>query len=121
MRSRIEELEKKFFRYPNKNIRQKKWRKIMNLDKDDGDLIPMPELDMLRERIQPSRREGFVKMITLLYGDFSDVAAHNVRCGFKYDRNSVKQMLGNLNILPDESHIQSIQDILTPLNTEECK
>ncbi len=113
VRSRIEELEKRFLKpwMLNSWTRYEKWDVILrgNIDR----LRRKAELRRFRSTVTVDVEE-LIEVICDLYGEFSDLAARNVHYNVNYDETSVIEMLNKCKITP-RSKIDAVLIILKPI------
>lgn len=113
VRSRIEELEKRFLKpYMLNWTRYEKWAQI--LFEPPSTLRKRAELIRFRNMITTSFDE-LISTICSLYGEFSDLAARSVTYPIAYDEISITQMLQNFGMVPDRSKIDAVLSLLTPI------
>jgi len=86
----------------------------MILRGDMRDLRKKAELRRFRTSVTIDLEE-FIETIVGLYGELSDLAAHNINYPISYDEASIIEMLNKFNIIPDRSKIDAVQTILRPI------
>ena len=113
VRSRIEELEKKFLPPHRRNDnRYNKWTAIL---RDPPATLRHSE-DLIQFRAMIAFDYGtFISTICSIYGDFSDTAAHKVNFPIAYDTASITQLFNDIGMTPDQSKIRTVEVILTPI------
>ena len=101
IRSRIEELEKRFLKPSMLSwTRIEKWNMILR--GNVGALRKKYELRRFRYSITV-HYDVLIETICNLYGEFSDIAAHNINYPVSYDETSIIEMLTKFGITSDKS------------------
>ena len=115
VRSRIEELEKKFLTLYmlNNDTRRQKWDTILN--HQGRRYRNNRELQEFRASITIPF-DIFIDTVVSVYGDFSDIAAHKVLFSVPYTRSAIEQMFRDIGIVPDVAKVRTIETLMTPIN-----
>lgn len=114
VRSRIEELERKFLtrQMLDTYSRREKWDNILN--KQTRFFRRNIELQQFRASVTIAN-DVFINTVVLLYGDFSDIAAHMVFYPIPHTRDAIKQMFEDLGITADHAKVRIVETILQPI------
>ncbi|XP_065218520.1 uncharacterized protein LOC135844291 [Planococcus citri] len=113
VRSRIEELEKRFLKpHILHYTRHQKWTHILTADVTT--LRSSAELVRFRNLVTIGVNE-FITVVCNLYGDFRDLAVRGIAYPISYNEDSVAEMLQKFGMVPDRSKINAVITLLTPI------